>query len=55
MRIDRTVFGEITIDGETYDHDVIVRLSGGETQKETFQETVRYLAYCVEGRGKIRF
>lgn len=27
MRIDRTAFGEITIDGKTYDHDVIIRLS----------------------------
>ena len=25
---DHTAFGEITIDGKTYDHDVIVRLSG---------------------------
>ena len=28
MRIDSTEFGSITIDGETYAHDVIVRLSG---------------------------
>jgi hypothetical protein len=28
MWIDRTAFGEITIDGKTYDHDVIIRLSG---------------------------
>jgi len=28
MRIDGTAFGEITIDGKTYDHDVVVRLSG---------------------------
>jgi len=28
MRIDGTKFGEITIDGKTYDHDVIIRLSG---------------------------
>ena len=28
MRIDHTAFGEITIDGKTYDHDVIIRLSG---------------------------
>jgi hypothetical protein len=28
MPIDHTTFGEITIDGKTYDHDVIVRLSG---------------------------
>ena len=28
MRIDDTAFGEITIDGRTYEHDVIIRLSG---------------------------
>jgi hypothetical protein len=28
MKIDSTVFGAITIDGKTYRHDVVVRLSG---------------------------
>ena len=28
MNIDGTVFGAITIDGKTYEHDVVVRLSG---------------------------
>jgi hypothetical protein len=28
MRIDGTAFGTITIDGKTYDHDVVLRLSG---------------------------
>ncbi len=28
MAIDATQFGNITIDGETYEHDVIIRLSG---------------------------
>jgi hypothetical protein len=28
VRIDHTALGEITIDGKTYDHDVIIRLSG---------------------------
>ncbi len=28
MHIDRTAFGEITIDGKLYEHDVIIRLSG---------------------------
>lgn len=27
-KIEGTEFGEITIDGKTYDHDVVVRLSG---------------------------
>jgi|SRR6516164_2180247 len=28
MEIEGTTFGTITIDGETYEHDVIIRLSG---------------------------
>jgi hypothetical protein len=28
MKIDGTSFGDITIDGRTYDHDVIIRLDG---------------------------
>ncbi len=28
MEIERTTFGTITIDGTTYDHDVVIRLSG---------------------------
>jgi hypothetical protein len=29
MRIDRSEFGSITIDGKTYGHDVIIGLGGG--------------------------
>ena len=28
MMIERTTFGAITVDGKTYEHDVIIRLSG---------------------------
>ena len=28
MQIERTSFGSITIDGKTYEHDVVIRLSG---------------------------
>jgi hypothetical protein len=28
MKIEETRFGNITIDGKTYDHDVVIRLSG---------------------------
>jgi hypothetical protein len=34
MKIDRTEFGSITIDGKTYDHDVIIDLSGGVTKQK---------------------
>jgi hypothetical protein len=32
MQIDGTTFGTITIDGQTYEHDVVIRL-GGEVVK----------------------
>ncbi len=43
MKIDSTTFGTITIDGKTYEHDVVVRLSGevvkhGATQWYTDRE-----------------
>lgn len=28
MKIERTEFGSVTIDGKTYDHDVLIRMSG---------------------------
>jgi len=28
MRLERTEFGSVTIDGQTYEHDVVIRLSG---------------------------
>ncbi len=34
MRIDGTEFGSITIDGKTYDHDVIVNLSGDVAKRK---------------------
>jgi len=33
MRIDHTAFGQITIDGKTYEHDVIIWLSGKVAQR----------------------
>jgi len=40
MSIDRTEFGSITIDGLTYDHDVVIRLSGevGKRHKKLSKE-----------------
>ena len=34
MEIERTTFGTITIDGKTYEHDVIIRLSGEVTRRK---------------------
>ena len=34
MKIEDTTFGAITIDGKTYEHDVVVRLSGEVVKRE---------------------
>ena len=34
MKIEGTTFGTITIDGKTYEHDVIIRLSGEVTRRK---------------------
>ena len=41
MAIEDTKFGSITIDGKTYEHDVILRLSGKveKRQKKLSKET----------------
>ena len=34
MRIEGTSFGNITIDGKTYDHDVVIRLDGDVVKRK---------------------
>jgi hypothetical protein len=34
IEIERTTFGTITIDGKTYEHDVIIRLSGDVVKRK---------------------
>ena len=34
MRIEGTSFGSITIDGKTYDHDVLIRLDGAIAKRK---------------------
>lgn len=41
MGIERTTFGTITIDGKTYEHDVIIRLSG-EVEKRKKKLSKKY-------------
>ena len=41
MEIERTTFGTITIDGKTYEHDVIIRL------------LLRHIACPLEGRSEV--
>ena len=32
-KVDSTSFGSITVDGETFDHDILIRLSGRVEKK----------------------
>ena len=43
MEIEGTTFGTITIDGKTYEHDVIIRLSGEvvKAEEEAVEEVLR--------------
>ena len=55
MKIDGTTFGTITIDGKTYEHDVVVRLSGEvvKRKKEAIKEALWDLARAFRRRGEI--
>ena len=51
MTIERTAFGSITIDGKTYEHDVIVRLSGEVAKRKNklyIQKILRHLTCDLE-------
>jgi hypothetical protein len=43
MNIDGATFGSITIDGKTYDHDVLIRLS------EKVEKRKKKLSKCIYG------
>ena len=54
MEIERTTFGTITIDGKTYEHDVIIRLSGEVARrKKKLKEVLRHLACPLERRSEV--
>lgn len=57
MGIEGTAFGSITIDGETYEHDVVIRLSGEvvKRKKKLSKKVLRHLALAFEGRSEVRF
>jgi hypothetical protein len=40
--IDGTKFGSITVDGETYDHDIVIRLSGKVKKRKKKLSKQRY-------------
>ncbi|HTP64489.1 MAG TPA: Mth938-like domain-containing protein [Geobacteraceae bacterium] len=47
-KIDGTEFGSITIGGKTYDHDVLIRLSGGiEKRKKKLSKAVYGTSHTI--------
>ncbi|RZN30202.1 hypothetical protein CWO90_21545 [Bradyrhizobium sp. Leo121] len=55
MKIDSTTFGTITIDGETYEHDVIVRLSGEVVKRKKKLSKKLYGTSHVLSEDEARF
>ena len=51
MKIEGTTFGAITIDGKTYDHDVVVRLSGEIIKRK--KKLSKRLSHAFGRRGKV--
>ena len=51
MKIESTTFGAITIDGTTYQHDVVVRLSGEvvKRKKKLSRIALWYLGRAFKG------
>ena len=55
MEIERTTFGTITIDGKTYEHDVIIRLSGDVVKRNKKLSKKYYGTSHVISKDEARF
>ena len=55
MRIEKTTFGTITIDGKTYEHDVLVRLSGEVVKRKKKLSKKLYGTSHVLSEDEARF
>jgi hypothetical protein len=55
MRIESTTFGTITIDGKTYEHDVLVRLSGEVVKRKKKLSKKLYGTSHVLSEDEARF
>jgi hypothetical protein len=55
MHIDNTEFGSITIDGKTYDHDVIIRLSGKVEKRKKKLSKALYGTSHVVSKDEAKF
>jgi hypothetical protein len=55
MKIDSTIFGAITIDGKTYEHDVVVRLSGAVVKRKKKLSKTLYGTSHVLSKDEAKF
>ncbi len=55
MPIDGTEFGAITIDGKTYDHDVVIRLSGKVEKRRKRLSKQQYGTSHIISKAEAKF
>jgi hypothetical protein len=55
MTIESTTFGSITIDGKTYNHDVIVRLSGEVVKRKKRMSKKYYGTSHILSKNEAKF
>lgn len=55
MAIDNTQFGSITVDGKTYDHDVIIRLSGDIEKRKKNLSKEKYGTSHIISKDEAKF
>jgi hypothetical protein len=55
MTIDNTQFGSITVDGKTYEHDVIIRLSGGIEKRKKKLSKEKYGTSHIISKDEAKF
>ena len=55
MRIDATEFGAVTIDAKTYEHDVVIRLSGKVEKRRKRLSKEKYGTSHIVSKEEARF
>jgi len=55
MSIDATEFGAITVDGKTYEHDVIIRLSGAVEKRRKRLSKEKYGTSHIMSKAEAKF
>jgi hypothetical protein len=55
MEIENTAFGTITMDGKTYEHDVVVRLSGEVVKRKKKLSKKYYGTSHILSKDEARF